>query len=85
MLALLLIVLGLFPFTSPFSPCDLTNAPHDGTLHGGWKAPTDPDEALSLPEPADASHPLFTAVDLAECASADQLPTHRLIDAVLRL
>jgi hypothetical protein len=81
--AVLLIVLGICPFTASFLTCELTD--HDGAIHAGWKVPTDPDEALSLPEAIHAAQPLFTAADLAECVAPGQLPTHRLLSAVLRL
>jgi len=81
--AVLLIVLGSCPFTAPFQTCELTD--HGGVLHAGWKAPTDPEDALSLPVASHASHLLFAAADLAECMTAGQLPTHRLLGAVLRL
>jgi hypothetical protein len=81
--AVLLIVVGICPFTAPFLNCELTD--HNGTVHGGWTAPSDPDETLSLPVVSQPSHPLFTAADLAECAPAGQLPTDRLLGVVLRL
>ena len=81
--AVLLIALGICPFTAPFLTCELTD--HGGAIHAGWKAPSDPDETLSLPVASHASLPLFTAADLAERVPAGQLPTHRLLSAVLRL
>jgi hypothetical protein len=81
--AVLLIVLGSCPFTAPFQTCELTD--HGGALHSGWKAPTDPDDVLSLPVASHASHLPFTAAELAECIPVGRLPTHRLPGAVLRL
>jgi hypothetical protein len=81
--AVLLIVLGICPFTAPFLTCELTD--HNGAIHAGGKAPSDPDDALSLPVASLPSPPLLTAADLAECAPAGQRPTHRLLGAVLRL
>jgi len=79
----LLIVLGICPFTAPFVACDLTD--HGGPIHPGWKAPTDPDDALALPEASHASHVLLIVADLADGVPAGQLPAHRLLNAVLRL
>jgi hypothetical protein len=84
-IAVLLIVLGISPFTAPFSTCDLTDAHHNGAGQGAWKAPTDPDDALSLPEAAAGSDPLFAFVPAAERVSVSRIDTHRLIIAVLRL
>jgi hypothetical protein len=82
--ALVLILLAVSPFTAPFATCDLASA-HDGAVHAGWKAPTDPDDAPSLPAPLDRSRPLLMAVGLVEALSAGQPRICRLIVGVLRV
>jgi hypothetical protein len=82
--ALLLILLALSPFTAPFATCDLASA-HDGLVHSGWQAPTDPDEAPSLPAAPDRSRPVLTAVGLVEAVSAGEPRIYRLLVGVLRV
>jgi hypothetical protein len=82
--ALVLILLALSPFTAPFATCDLASA-RDGVVHSGWQAPTDPDEAPSLPAPLDRSRPVLTAISLVETFSVGQPRKCRLNIDVLRI